>query len=289
MTINFTQLRAFHAVARNGSFTLAARELHVSQPTVSERVRELEANYNIHVFTRANRKVKLTVVGRSLYEITQRFFEVAGEAENFLRAAADHGSGHLRISSVLPFFVVEVLRAFRQSFPQTKISVSADSIETTVSNLLTYEADVGVMSDHDLDERFYIHTYNSHLVVAIVSRDHPWAKLKGIKLGQLDGQDMVMREVGSNTRRAFEAAIVKANVNPNIVLETASGDAVREAVADGHGIGIYGERGFPDDPRLKALPFLDTNIQLDRYLVCLRERKDEPLIQTILSMPDRPL
>jgi DNA-binding transcriptional LysR family regulator len=67
MTINFTQLRAFHAVARNGSFTRAAKDLHVSQPTVSERVRELEIGYGIQVFTRAHRQVKLTVVGRSLY------------------------------------------------------------------------------------------------------------------------------------------------------------------------------------------------------------------------------
>ncbi len=288
MTINFTQLRAFHAVARAGSFTQAAKDMHVSQPTVSERVRELEAGYGVQVFTRANRRVKLTVVGRSLFEITQRLFGVAGEAEAFLHAAADNGAGHLRISSVLPVFIVEVLTAFRHDYPQVKISVSAANSAATLSSLLAYDSDVGVLSDHDPDQRIYTRIYNSHSVVAIVNRDHPWAARTGLRISELDGQSMVLREAGSNTRRAFEAAATEARVTPNVVLELASGEAIREAVAEGHGIAVYGERALPDDPRLKVLPFIDANIRLNRYLACLQERKEEFLVRAFFNAAGKP-
>ena len=84
--MKYTQLRSFHAVAKVGSFTGAAKELNVSQPTISEQVRMLEATYGIEVFNRAQRNIKLTTTGRSLFEITQRLFGIVGEAEIFLRA-----------------------------------------------------------------------------------------------------------------------------------------------------------------------------------------------------------
>lgn len=285
--MKYTQLRSFHAVARIGSFTGAARDLNVSQPTVTEQVRELEATYGIEVFNRTRRKVKLTAVGGSLFEITQRLFGIVGETEAFLQAAGSYGAGHLRVSSVLPFFIVEILTAFRQRYPQIKISVSAGNSATTLSSLLAYESDVGVLSDHEPDRRLYTRLHDSHSLVAIVNRDHPWARRKGIHLTELDGQPMVLRENGSNTRRAFEAAAIGAGISPSVVLEIESGEAIRESVAEGHGIGVYGERALPADPRLKVLAFIDADIRLNRYLACLQERKDEVLVEAFFNVADQ--
>jgi len=285
--MKFTQLRSFHAVARAGSFTGAARDLNVSQPTVTEQVRELEATYGIELFNRAHRKAKLTAVGRSLFEITQRLFGIVGETEAFLRAAGDYGAGHLRVSSVVPFFIVEILTAFRRRFPRVKVSVSTGNSASTLKSLLAYESDVGVLSDHDPDHRLYTQIHDSHAIVAIVNRDHPWAERDGIRLGEMDGQPVVLREEGSNTRRAFEAAAIGDGVSPDVVLEIGSGEAVREAVAEGHGIGVYGAKALPGDPRLKALPFMDADIRLNRYLACLHERRQELLVEAFFDVSEQ--
>lgn len=284
--MKYTQLRSFHAVARAGSFTRAARNLNVSQPTVTEQVRDLEATYAIELFNRTQRQVRLTTVGRSLYEITQRFFGIVDETDEFLRAAADYGAGHLRVSSVLPFSIVEILTAFRQQYPKVKVSVAAGNSATTLKSLLAYESDVGVLSDHDPDHRLFTHIHDSHALVAIVSHRHPWAQRTGISLSELDGQPMVLREVGSNTRRAFESAAVGAGVSPTMVLEIESGEAIREAVAEGHGIGVYGERSLPTDPRLTVLRFTDVNVRLNRYLACLKERRNEHLVAAFFRIAD---
>ncbi len=282
--MKYTQVRSFHAVAKAGSFTGAAKELNVSQPTVTEQVRELEATYGIEVFNRAQRKVKLTTTGRSLFEITQRLFGVVGETETFLRAAGDYGAGHLRVSSVLPFFIVDMITTFREQYPKVKISVSSGNSAATLKSLLAYESDVGVLSDHDPDHRLHTRVYDSHYVVAIVDCDHPWAEREKIQLSELHGQPMVMREVGSNTRRSFEAAAVAAGVTPDVIMDIESGEAVREAVAKGHGIGIFGELALPSDPRLKVLRFVDAEMQINRYLACLRERRNELLVDAFFNV-----
>lgn len=282
--MKYTQVRSFHAVAKAGSFTGAAKELNVSQPTVTEQVRDLEATYGIEVFNRNQRKVKLTATGRSLFEITQRLFHVIGETETFLRAAGEYGAGHLRVSSVLPFFIVDLVTTYREHYPKIKVSVSSGNSAATLESLLAYESDVGVLSDHNPDHRLYARIGESHHVVAFVSRDHPWAERDGIRLADLHGQPMVLREVGSNTRRAFEAAAAAAGVEPNVIMEIESGEAVREAVAKGNCIGVYGELALPFDQRFKALRFIDAEMKINRYLACLQERKNELLVKSFFDV-----
>ncbi len=282
--MKYTQVRSFHAVAKAGSFTGAARALNVSQPTITEQVRELEATYGIEVFNRAQRKIKLTTTGRSLFEITQRLFGVIGETAMFLRAAGDYGAGHLRVASVLPFSIVDMLTTFREQYPKVKISVSSGNSATILTNLLSYESDVGMLSDHDPDHRLYTQIYDSHYVVAIVGLDHPWASRDEIQITELHGQPMVLREVGSNTRRSFEAAAAAAGVTPDVIMEIASGETVRETVAKGHGIGIFGELALPSDPRLKVLHFADAEMPINRYLACLRERRNEFLVDAFFKV-----
>lgn len=282
--MKYTQVRSFHAVAKSGSFTGAAKELNVSQPTITEQVRELEVTHGIELFNRAHRKANLTAAGRSLFEITQRLFGIVGETETFLKAAGDFGAGHLRVSSVLPFFIIDMVTAFHEHYPKVKISISAGNSAATLKNLLTYEADVGVLSDHDPDHRLYTRIHDTHVIVAIVKNDHPWADRKSIHLKELHEQPMVLREVGSNTRRAFEAATVTAGVTPNVIMDIESGEAVREAVAKGYGIGIFGELALPSDPRLKVLRFSDVEMKVNRYLACLRERRHELLIDAFFNV-----
>lgn len=284
--MKFTQVRSFHAVARAGSFTEAAKVLNVSQPTITEQVQDLEGTYNIQLFNRKHRKPRLTAIGRSLVEITQRLFGLVEETEGFLKSAGTLKAGHLRVSAVLPFYVVNILTAFRNKYPGIKLSVSVGNSMANLQNLLNYETDVGVLSDHQPDYRLFTRTYDSQSIVLIVNKDHPWAERRGISLQELDGQPMVLREAGSNTRREFEAAAIEANITLNIALEINSSEAIREAVAEGHGFGVFGAQALSPDPRLLVLEFTDVDIRTNRYLACLRERKDERLIQAFFDVAE---
>jgi len=94
---------------------------------------------------------------------------------------------------------------------------------------------------------------------------------------------MVMRERGSNTRRAIEEMLQKTQVKPKVMMEIGSREAVREAVARGIGIGTVSTAEFIPDPRLRMLPFADVDVFNYAHVVCLEERKGERLIGAFLG------
>ena len=100
-----TAIRSFHAVARYGGFTAAAQHLHISQPTLSSQVRALEERYEVELFDRVGREVRLTVAGNELFQVTSRLHRIEEEIEDLLNSFKGLQSGTLRIAAVGPFLL----------------------------------------------------------------------------------------------------------------------------------------------------------------------------------------
>ncbi|MFQ5995131.1 MAG: LysR substrate-binding domain-containing protein [Acidiferrobacterales bacterium] len=282
--INFKQLRCFHAVAEEGSFTQAARALSVGQPSITTHVRALESQFGVELFSRHGHSVELTDLGRTLMQITQRIFSLEKEAAELLSAASGLKVGHLKIGVIGPFQVTQMIVAFSRMYPEVELSVSTGNSQEVLNSLLDFRADVAVLAQDEDDSRFFSVPYSRNRVVIIVGADHPWSVRKEIKIRDLSGQRMVLREVGSATRRALETALEQANVNVRKVLEIGSREAVREAVANGVGIGFALEEEFVSSERLRALQITDADIYIHPHVVCLQERRNAPLIQAFLDV-----
>ena len=149
--------------------------------------------------------------------------------------------------------------------------------------MLNLEVDVAIFANPQRDPRIYNIAFGEHALVLVLCRAHRWAGRKTIRLTDLDDQPMVLREVGSNTRRAFEAACKEANVQPRVMMEIDSREAMREAIAEGIGLGVIGEQALVPDDRLCTLTFSDAKVTLNRHLACLEERRDAPLVRAFLE------
>lgn len=279
-----SQLRSFHAVAESGSFTAAAQRCRVSQPTITTQVRALEKGFAIELFLRRGRRIELTEAGRGLFEITRRMFSQETEALDFLNECRDLRTGHLRVGSVGPYHVTDMLVAFNKRFPGLYVTVSIGNSLAAMRDLLDYKTDVAVLAHIDPDERLIAIPYARPEVVVFVNRGHPLAKKARLRLADLDGEPMIVREPGSTTRRAVEGAMQKAGVRPRIVMEVGSRESIREAVAKGIGIGTVSEAEFIPDPRLKALRVSDAEIYTYAHVVYLRERQNARLVRAFLSV-----
>src|SRR5688572_11811693 len=121
--MNFTQLRAFHAVAERAGFTAAARALRVSQPAVTAQVRALEAEHGVELFVRRPRGVDLTGLGRALFAVTEQLFGCAEQAGRLLSDAAALGAGRLRIGADNPHQLLPLLRELRRRAPAVEVEV----------------------------------------------------------------------------------------------------------------------------------------------------------------------
>ncbi|MFQ5959273.1 MAG: LysR substrate-binding domain-containing protein [Alphaproteobacteria bacterium] len=282
--MNHAQLRAFHAVATEGSFTKAARALRVSQPAVTIQVKALEEAYGVALLHRRGHRVSLTDLGQSLLEITRRVFGLEQEADELLAAARELRAGHLKVGADGPYFVMELLAAFIGRYAGVRVTVTMGNSQAVLQDLLDYRTDIAVLAHVGDDRRFHAIPYSRQPLVVFVPREHAWAKRSSIRLAELDGAPMVLREVGSTTRRIFEDALAGAGVKPRVVMEIGSREALREAVAAGLGVGIVSRAELGRDDRLRALEVAGATLESWEYVVCLKERRNLRTVQAFLEL-----
>lgn len=285
----YTQLRSFNAVSSEGGFTAASRVLKVGQPTLTHQVKELEAYFGVELFHRRGRRVDLTYAGRALFAVTQRMMSLEAEAVDLLNALGGLRIGHLKVGAVGPYHVTEMLSAFSERYPDLKLSVTIGNSKAVLESLTEFRADVAVLAHIEGDPRFHAKPYSRHPVVVFVNVDHPWAARETVRITELQDQRMVLREVGSTTRRAFEEALRQAGVTINPVMEIGSREAVWLAVERGIGIGVVSDIEFIPHPRLRILRVADAKIFTYAHVVCLSERKEAPVIRAFLSVVDQVL
>ena len=275
----YTALRSFHAVASHGGFSSAARALNISQPTLSTQVKGLETRYDIELFSRIGREVRLTPAGQELYQTTMRLHQSEAEAKDLLNSFKGVHSGSLRIAAVGPFHATDMIVAFKARHPKIDISVQFGNSLRSFERLLSYEADVGLIAEVNADPRVITMPYSTHSVVVFVNARHPFFERDSISIQELQGQKVVQREVGSTTRTAMEQALDKYQVSIDVVLDIGSREGIWKAVEQGLGIGFVADFEFVPHPNLRAIPIKGAGVSTKYFLAFLTERKNSNLIR----------
>jgi LysR family transcriptional regulator, low CO2-responsive transcriptional regulator len=279
-----TQLRAFHVVARSGSFSLAARIEGLSQPTLSAQVKSLEATYGIGLFVRRGRGVELTPAGQSLYAISTRLFAAEEEAVALLAGSRALTRGHLRVSADSAYHVMPILAELKRRHQGLTFTLKIDNSAAVLDHLIDYGADVAVMAKRTSDPRLHSMKLRDDRLILFVPRNHPWGRRRRMRLADLTGRDLIVRERGSITREVFETRLAEGRVVPGSLIEVQTREAVREAVAAGFGIGVVFEAEFGVDPRFHPIDVSDADLSVGEYVVCLEERRRLALVRVFLDV-----
>jgi LysR family transcriptional regulator, low CO2-responsive transcriptional regulator len=282
--MNLTQLRAFHLVAIAGGFSLAARTEGLSQPTLSAQVRDLEANYGVGLFDRHGRGVRMTPAGQSLFAITTRLFAAEGEARALLTGGRALTRGHLRVSADSAYHVMPILAELKQRHAGLTFTLKIDNSAAVLDQITDHGADVAVMAKMTSDPRIHSMKLREDRLVLFVPREHPWAKRRRLKLADLAGRDIVIRERGSITREVFETRLAEAGIVPGSLIDVETREAVREAVAAGFGVGVVFDSEFGADARFHPVDVVDADFTVGEYVVCLQERKRLALVRAFLEI-----
>jgi aminoethylphosphonate catabolism LysR family transcriptional regulator len=281
--MSITQLRAFHLVAQSGGFSQAARDMAISQSTLSSHVRELEAGCGLNLFERKPRGVSLSDGGERLFEITSRLFSAEKEANDLLRGGSQSVGGHLRVAADGPILALPILSRLQASRPQMTFSLSIDNSARVIEQVLDYRADVAITAQEPDDARLHgVHFLNMRLGLC-VPVGHELAGRPGVRTRELEGLSFVMRERGSRTREIFEKNLAAHGTSVHQIVEISSREGVREAIATGVGCGVVADREFGHDARLAFVPIDDVSEIIREYAVCLTERRHLPLIRRFMS------
>ena len=282
--MNYAQIRAFHSVATQGSYTKAAQKMRVSQPTLSTQVAKLETHYAVKLFQRQGRGVTLTETGKRLLRVTQCFFAVENEARQVLQNARGLMSGELRVYADAPYLVVPILAQFKRLHPGIHFSLSFGNSAQILQSLFDRQCDIIVMPDLHTERRLHVRALRRAELVGFVAKNHPLASRTQITLKDFAAHCVILREKGSTTRRILERALDEEGIVPADNLTVGTREAVREAVACGLGVGVIFAKEIGQDPRLKALRFYTKTLETTDYAACLSEQQDAPLVKGFMDL-----
>ncbi|MCP3687147.1 MAG: LysR family transcriptional regulator [Gammaproteobacteria bacterium] len=285
MPISHAHLRSFHAVATQGSFTRAAEALHITQPTLSGQVKDLEERYGIKLFIRHGRHIELTDIGKSALVITRKLFRHEEDVEQLLMSARALTTGKLLVAADAPYLITPLLAQFQRLYPGIQISIQYGNSQQLMGWLASGRCDIALLPNvPEGDDRLFSIPLEPGRLVAFVNESHAWAERRSINMGELLEQRIILREQGSRTRSIFEDAVKSSGGQLRQVMEITGREGVREAVAAGFGVGIIAEHELVADARLHPLQVSNAKLIHAEYIICLRERLNLRVTEAFLNM-----
>jgi DNA-binding transcriptional LysR family regulator len=177
-----------------------------------------------------------------------------------------------------------ILAALKQRYAGLTFTLNIDNSAAVLDQVADHGADVAVMAKATSDPRIHSMKLREDRLVLFVPREHPWAKRRRLRLADLAGRDIVIRERGSITREVFETRLAEAGVVPGSLVDVETREAVREAVAAGFGIGVVFDSEFGADARFHPVEVSDADFTVGEYVVCLQERKRLALVRAFLDI-----
>lgn len=258
--MTFRQLASFLAVVRERSFSRGAQRIHVSQPTLSEHVHELERELGTRLFLRRGRQVSLTEAGRIFEPHAARLLAAVDEARHAVLQLDGLTRGSLLIGAsttpgiyVLPAVVAE----FQRLHPRIELSLRIGNSRVIEELVRADELDIGVVGGHVLGpgERCVAAGLVDELVL-IVGRGHRWAGATLVGRRELSTERLLVRETGSATRQVMERALQQAGVTTARTMELDDTEAIKQCVMVGLGVAFVSVHAIRAEVRARALAVL---------------------------------
>ena len=243
--MNLDHVRSFLEVIKRGSLSEAARALGVSQPAVSNQIKRLELELGVELLIRGERGVvSLTAAGEAFLAFAEQVVAAREEMLQQLNHIKEEVSGELVIAaSTTPgeFILPQLLSDFKARYPQVEAKVTIADTRDVVEKVLARECDIGFIGAPIERPRLTLTPLIEDEIVLAVYPDHPFAGREAIRLEELQGQRLILREEGSGTRRSLEQLLAERGEKlpeNNVVLVLGSTHAVIEAIQARLGIGF---------------------------------------------------
>jgi len=234
------QLRVFEAVARHNSFTRAAEELFLTQPTISMQVKQLAKVVGLPLFEQIGKRLYLTAAGKELFSTCKVLFENISEFESTIANLKGLKQGTLRLSVITTakYIIPRLLGLFSQRYPGVDISLKVTNHENISERLLNNQDDLYVMSQLPQDFDIEVYPFMENPLIVLAPRSHPLVKEKNIPLKRLANELFIMREPGSGTRQAVQKLFEEHDIKVRVKLDLGSNEAIKQAIAGGLGISV---------------------------------------------------
>ena len=256
--MNLKQLEAFVQVAEGGSFSKAARELYLTQPTISAHISSLEKELNVRLFVRNTKEVSLSDNGKDLYKYAKQMVDLQGKIEEHFGMKKDSGKHCITIAaSTIPaqYLLPKVLMCFNEKYPEEQFKIKETDSDQVVTQIVDCMADVG-FTGTVLEKKHckYIPFYKDELVI-IAPNTEKYRRFQEEcpnDISWLKREHVIMREEGSGTRKEAEKQLRSAGVNMvdlEIIASIENQETIKKSVRQGIGVSILSRLAATDEAK----------------------------------------
>lgn len=273
------QLLAFSALARRGSFTLAAKDVFLTQSAVSHAIKALETNLGCRLLDRVGKRVLLTQAGEQFLRHTDAILREMETARSELDTLANWGHGRLRLgasTTACQYILPTVLREFRQSFPRCVIRIEPGDHAKQIELLRTNEIDLAIMLRSDAAAEFTFVPLFSDELKFLVSPMHAWARAGKVPRERIADEMLILYNKTSFTFRLVNEYFHSERITLRNFIELGSMEAIKELVKVGLGAGILAPWTAPAElasGALRAFPLGRKALRRQWGLVYLKGRR----------------
>jgi LysR family transcriptional regulator, low CO2-responsive transcriptional regulator len=251
------------------SFTRAAEDMGVSQPTLTRQVRALETDYGVTLFERNTRRLRLTQEGWQLLELARGIFKGLDSAEDFLRS---QNARSVRLHSVQHAGISDILLLYYKYFPRYRFDVEIARSSQVLASLLNRECDFGVLTIAEAPPEIDYFTISSGHIIVLVGDEHAWRSRSSISIRELVGQRVIVASRSGQSRRMLDDHLAQHGVTLSIVQVVDSNEIVWDLVRKGAGIGVIGNTGLVDQMVGHHLVLEEQARTIDVHFACRKER-----------------
>jgi DNA-binding transcriptional LysR family regulator len=271
MPLNLHLLRLFATVAETGSFSRAAALLQLSQPAISQGVRDFELQLGCRLLDRSHRGVKPTFEGRALVRHAQSIFAAERTAEEELRSLRELDSGSLRIgasTTIATYLLTEYLEEFHQAYPAIDLSLVSSNTRAIADLLLEHEIEIALVEGPIDNSGLRSEPWQTDSMTMIAAPSHPFARKDApVDPVHLAEELLIIREPGSGSREVVDQVLSAHAIQPFRTLEIGSTEAIKQLVAAGLGVSIVSGAAVKDQVALRRLKTIDiTGVRFERTL-----------------------
>ena len=290
--MNLWQLKIFCKVVELKSFSKAGEAVHLSQPTVSSHIKDLEDHVGTQLVDRLSRHTVPTKAGELLYSYASRLIALRDETEAAMAEFLGKIKGRLTIGgSTIPggYLLPQLVGAFSQHYPEVQVALIVNDTSEIIKRIIDGAIEIGVVGARSDDQQLNQESLVEDELCVVVPHTHRWADKQMVSIEELLAEPFIARETGSGTLRSIDKKFQEKGYQIEdfrIVAEMGSTEAVRQGIKSGLGISILSAIAVADDVKsatLKTLLIEDMDLKREFYLTRHKLRTPSPLSRTFVD------
>jgi len=241
MDLEVRHLRLIAGIAEAGSMTKAATGLHLTQSALSHQLRDIESRFNTAFFLRVGKRMVLTAAGRRVLESAGRILDELGRVEEDIRQLAQQRDGMIRVATQCNtgyHWLPPLLARFNRKHPRVSVSIMADATDRPVQALVNGQIDLAILTNDVIDPRLRLRRLFTDEMVALVSRQHPWASRAWVSPRQLPTEHLLLYSSAPEESFVLRRILGPAGLTPTRFTFIMLTEAMIEMAKAGLGVAV---------------------------------------------------